>query len=78
MKKLLRWGLFSGLCMLMVVFFCDYFIRIKVEGKHSSKLEEIEPHYAALVLGTNPKLKNGNDNLYYSYRITLAADLYHA
>ncbi|MCG7656920.1 SanA/YdcF family protein [Wielerella bovis] len=32
----------------------------------------------ALLLGTNPKLKDGRNNLYFDYRIRAAADLYHA
>ena len=31
-----------------------------------------------LLLGTSPFLKNGNENLYFNYRIQAAADLYHS
>lgn len=39
---------------------------------------DIEPHKTAIVLGTSRFLKSGNPNPYFYYRISAAAELYHA
>lgn len=42
------------------------------------EVAEIPYGQTALLLGTSPKLKSGNDNLYFIYRIEAAAQLYKA
>jgi SanA protein len=39
-------------------------------------LENINPVYCSLVLGTSKKLKNGRQNLYYTHRVSAASRLY--
>lgn len=41
-------------------------------------VDDLEPAYSAIVLGTSKKLKNGRKNQYYSNRIVAASKLYQA
>lgn len=41
-------------------------------------VEDVPAADVALVLGTSPKTRKGNENLYFRYRMDAAAQLYHA
>ncbi|GAE84135.1 SanA protein [Bacteroides reticulotermitis JCM 10512] len=43
-----------------------------------SQVTEMPHNSVGLLLGTSPKLKNGNNNLYFDYRIQATANLYKA
>lgn len=48
------------------------------EGKVFTDLNSIPKRKVGLVLGCSQKLPDGRDNLYFEYRISAAAELYHA
>ncbi len=54
---------------LVIVFFSS--------GSVYSNLEDLKPHRTAIVLGTSPRVKSGQPNPYFHYRISAAAQLYH-
>ena len=54
---------------LVIVFFSS--------GSVYSDIEDLKPHKTAIVLGTSPRIKSGQPNPYFHYRISAAAELYH-
>lgn len=74
-------ALIISICSIIVIIVagiitCNGLIESKSRGKVYNNPEEIPYNKAALLLGTSPKLKNGNDNLYFTYRIQATAQLY--
>ena len=74
-------ALIISICTLIVIIVagiitCNGLIESKSRGKVYNNPEEIPYNKAALLLGTSPKLKNGNDNLYFIHRIQATAQLY--
>lgn len=57
---------------------CNELIVSSSCNKTYNDIAEVPYNKTALLLGTSPKLKNGNDNLYYVHRIEAAAKLYRA
>lgn len=57
---------------------CNKLIENKSCDKVYNELAKIPYNKTALLLGTSPKLKSGNDNLYYLHRIEAAVQLYQA
>lgn len=66
------------LCVIGILFYCNKTVADAALNKTHDKLVEIPYCQTALLLGTSPKLKNGKDNLYFTYRIKAAAELYQA
>lgn len=60
------------------IIICNYLIISYAKEKTFSGAAHIPENEAGLLLGTSPKLKNGNNNLYFDYRITATAELYRA
>lgn len=68
----------SGTVVLTIIFLCDTHIsRISSPAIHE-ELTEVSPHYVALVPGCSPVTGDGSGNLYFSHRITAAAEAFHA
>jgi SanA protein len=69
--------LFSGLVLLLVFMIISNIV-IKVIGwNNTASLDTIEGKKSVIVLGTNKHLRNGKgENLYYTYRIDAAEELY--
>lgn len=66
-----------GCALLLVVLGCN--ILVGRYGRYSyDSIEALPASYCALLLGTSKFLGNGQENLYYRYRIQAAARLYHA
>ncbi len=63
---------------LIVVVVCNLIIVFSSYQSHFDDITDIEPHKTAIVLGTSRFLKSGNPNPYFHYRISAAAELYHA
>ena len=66
------------LCAIGILFYCNKTVEDAALNKTHDKLVEIPYCQTALLLGTSPKLKNGKENLYFTYRIKAAAELYQA
>lgn len=64
------------LCVISLII-CNQVIKRNASSKLYTELSEIPVNNVGLLLGTTPKLKNGNNNLYFDYRI-LAVELYNA
>ena len=62
----------------VVALVCDRIIASNADGKCYSSLEKIPQRQVAVVLGTSPLYKNGLENLFFTYRIQAAAQLYKA
>lgn len=70
--------LFSLLFMVFWFFGANWTIQSNAEGKIFDRVSECPKVKVALVLGTSRTNKLGNDNLYFSYRIKAAVELYRA
>lgn len=65
----------SGL-MLGVILMCNRVIIHAVADKVYANAEMVPENRVGLLLGTSPKLRNGQPNLYFNYRIDAAVELY--
>lgn len=57
---------------------CNQIINKHAESKIYATTDSIPQNKVGLLLGTSPKLKNGNNNLYFDYRILATCELYEA
>ena len=73
---ILRWGLICAFAVLAIVGLCNLIVIQSARGRTYSDVEQIPYNKVGLVLGTTPKLINGNDNYYYKCRMQATADLY--
>lgn len=76
MKKWMRWAIAIGVTLVMITLACNRYIVEQTKRAHFSNSESISPKKVALVLGTSPTLRNGQVNLYFTYRMNLAYELY--
>jgi len=74
-SKLFATLLFGGI---LFVLLANIWIIASTKKNLYNDVAAIPKTKTALVLGTNPILSNGNTNLYFTYRINKAAELYHA
>ncbi|WP_343747772.1 ElyC/SanA/YdcF family protein [Fluviicola sp.] len=77
-KLLKRVFLFTFLLLLCWFFGANWAIRSNAEGKVFDQVSQCPKVKTALVLGTSRTNKRGNENLYFSYRIKAAVELYRA
>lgn len=70
--------IFLLLCTISIIVYCNQTVKNTIFNKTYNEVSEIPYCKTALLLGTSPKLKNGKDNPYFSYRIEAAAQLYKA
>ncbi|MNJ84464.1 vancomycin high temperature exclusion protein [compost metagenome] len=70
--------LFSFLFVVFWFFGANWAIQSNAEGKIFDRVSECPKVKVAVVLGTSRTNKHGNDNLYFSYRIKAAVELYRA
>ncbi|TSJ48161.1 SanA/YdcF family protein [Fluviicola chungangensis] len=77
-KIIKRSFLFSFIFGLLWFFGANWAIESNAEGKVFDQVSDCPEVKVALVLGTSRLLKHGNDNLYFSYRIKAAVELYRA
>lgn len=78
LRSVLRWGLICVLVVVALVGVCNAIVIHSAKGRTYDNVEDIPYHKVGVVLGTTPKLSNGNDNYYYKCRMRAAADLYFA
>jgi SanA protein len=62
----------------LLVLYADHTVRNHAAARLYGDATQIPAHYCGLLLGTAKKLRNGNDNPYYTYRIAAAVTLYQA
>lgn len=77
-RLVIRWGLICALTVLAIIGLCNLIVIQSAKGRIYDDVEKIPYNKVGLVLGTIPKLSNGNDNYYYKCRIQATADLYFA
>lgn len=77
-KTLLYTGIAFCICIIGCLYYCNHLVKQAAEHKIYNTTTEIPHRNTALLLGTSPKLRNGEDNLYFLYRIQATADLYKA
>ena len=77
-KIIKRTFLISFLFGLFWFFGANWAIESNAEGKVFDRVSDCPTVKVALVLGTSRTNKRGNDNLYFSYRIKAAVELYRA
>lgn len=77
-RLVIRWGLICAFAVLAIVGLCNLIVIQSARGRTYSDIEKISYNKVGLVLGTTPKLINGNDNYYYKCRMQATADLYFA
>jgi len=78
MKRFLLYGFISLVILILVIVLCNNWVLSSTKKSVYEKVEDVPPHDVALVLGTVKELKNGRENLYFSYRINAATELYKA
>lgn len=78
MRRVIRWGLICAFVVLVAVVLCNMIVVQSAKGRTYNIVEEIPYNKVGVVLGTIPKLSNGNDNYYYTCRMKATADLYFA
>ena len=80
MKKKTQYKLFLFLLIISVIsiLFSNKLIADNAEQKVYSETINIPKNKVGLILGTSKKLRNGNINLYYKYRLEAAVKLFKA
>lgn len=77
-RLVIGWGLICAMVVLALVGVCNVIVIQSAKGRTYNNVEEIPYNKVGVVLGTVPKLSNGNDNYYYTCRMKATADLYFA
>lgn len=77
-RKLLRIIIVIALLCTITIIVCNQKVKGYADSKTYTEVTTIPRNDVGLLLGTSPKLKNGNNNLYFDYRILAAAELYKA
>lgn len=82
LKRIIKYSvitvLIGGIIILAVVLLANNRIESKTHDYVFDTVDSIPPQKAALVLGTAKRLRGGFPNLYFSYRIDAASELYKA
>lgn len=77
-RKLLYIALIFTILCITCIIVCNRTIKKHTTSKIYTEASIIPTNKVGLLLGTSPKLKNGNNNLYFDYRILAAVELYKA
>lgn len=78
LKKIFLIGLILVVVSALFVWWSNYTIESKTKDYVTSDVSKLPNEKVGLVLGTGKTLANGQPNLYFSYRIDAAAELYKA
>jgi SanA protein len=81
MKKVRKWFRLTGILLLVLVvasFLWNWWVGYSVRGSIVEDLEKVPHRNVALLLGTAKYLRDGRENLFYTYRIKTIAELYAA
>lgn len=77
-KKVGKWTLFLSVAGGLFLWGTNHAVLSSAKGKIFSDVSAMPGEDVALVLGTSPKVKSGNKNLYFEHRMDAAAALYQA
>ena len=76
-KNIIKRTLKTGFWVLVVILLCNVWVVFSTNSTNFYDLTNLPPNEYGLVLGTSKYLKNGKENLFYTYRMDAAARLYH-
>lgn len=76
--KLFKWALLLSPFGLFAIICMDTYVLLETENQTFQNTEEIKHNRVGLLLGTSKFMANGDTNLYYSYRIKAANELFKA
>lgn len=76
MKKLIKISVISIVIGLVAILMSNIWVTQNAQNNTFTDVAKIEKNKVGLLLGTSKWLMNGRDNLYYTYRINAAVDLY--
>ena len=77
-KKIFKWAFIIFLILIIAISWSNYFIIKNTRNQIYSDITKIPQNDVAILLGASKSLKNGNDNLFFKYRIEAAAALFKA
>lgn len=77
-KTIKRFVIWSTVLSILSIFIIDIWVKTFASDKCFYDLKNIPTKKVALLLGTSKTLGNGNDNLYYNYRIDAVVRLFKA
>lgn len=80
-KRIKKWMLISGIMLLLLLFFIgasNFWIIKSTQQQTFDSIKKIPLNDVALVLGTSKYTRGGYKNLYFSYRIEAAVELFRA
>ncbi len=75
-SKIVKGLLFVTALILVVCTSCYFWIEFSNQKKCFNSVNDLPYNKVAVVLGTSKKLGNGNDNLFFTYRIKAAYELF--
>ncbi len=78
LAKVLRWTIPPLAICLIGIIICNYIVNAAAKGRTFSQAANVTHRHYALLLGTNPKSKNGRINSFYFNRIEATVRLYQA
>lgn len=77
-KKIRNVILLLLLALALLIFGCDFWVKSVAKTKEYNKIETVPYNKVGVVLGTSKKVSNGNENLFFKYRIDAAVRLFRA
>lgn len=77
-KSIFKWFLISTICCFIIIIACNKWIVNSTQSQLYSNIENIPKRKVGLVLGASQKTARGTTNLYFTYRIQAAFQLYKA
>lgn len=77
-KTLLKWLLISPICCFITIVACNYWIVNSTQSQLYNSINEFPKRKVGLVLGASQKTVRGTNNLYFTYRIQAAFQLFKA
>lgn len=75
-KNLIRLLALLTIIVIIIVAFCNWWVNHTTGDFAHNKVQNIPVNHVGLVLGTSKYLRNGQVNLYFTYRIDAAEELY--
>ena len=75
-KTFFKWLLISTICCLITIAACNYWIVNSTQSQLYNNLDSIPKRKVGLVLGASQKTVRGTNNLYFTYRIQAAYQLF--
>lgn len=78
LRTIAKWLLGAFLMVIVTALASDWHVSLATKDYCADQLEELPNVHVGLVLGTSPKLSDGRENLYFTYRIDAAVALFEA